>query len=189
MANSTAAYGFRPLGKLGGNPAAGGQDQYVIVDNYSSSIFQGDLVKLNVTGGVIVVETSALTSIFGVFNGCLIESDPSTKKPKFVNFYSQTNITQGEIQAFVITDPNQLYLVKSTGTALGTTAVGTSFDQVYAAGNTNTGISGAYLDLSTSAAAADGQVTVVNTSPFIGNEEAVTNEDFIVRVSKSHQLL
>jgi len=32
-------------------------------------------------------------------------------------------------------------------------------------------------------------VTVVNTSPFIGNEEAVTNEDFIVRVSKSHQLL
>jgi hypothetical protein len=49
MANSTVAFGFRPLGKLGGNPAAGGQDQYVIVDNYSSSIFQGDLVKLNVT--------------------------------------------------------------------------------------------------------------------------------------------
>jgi len=59
MANSTAAYGFRPLGKLGGNPAAGGQDQYVIVDNYSSSIYQGDLVKLNVTGGVVVVDTSA----------------------------------------------------------------------------------------------------------------------------------
>jgi hypothetical protein len=189
MANSTAAFGFRPLGKLGGNPAAGGQDQYVIADNYSSSIFQGDLVKLNATGGVIVVGTSALSSVLGVFNGCLIESDPSTKKPKFVNFYSQTNITQGEIQAFVITDSNQLYLVKSTGTALGTTAVGTSFDQVYAAGNTNNGISGAYLSLATSAAAADGQVTVVNTSPFIGNEEAVTNEDFIVRVSKSHQLL
>jgi len=86
MANSTVAFGFRPLGKLGGNPAAGGQDQYVIVDNYSSSIFQGDLVKLNVTGGVIVVDTSALTSIFGVFNGCLVESDPSTKKTKMVKF-------------------------------------------------------------------------------------------------------
>ena len=112
MANSTAAYGFRPLGKLGGNPAAGGQDQYVIVDNYSSSIFQGDIVKLNATGGVIVVDTSALSSVLGVFNGCLIESDPSTKKPKWSNFYTQTNITQGEIQAYVITDPNQLYLVK-----------------------------------------------------------------------------
>lgn len=189
MANSTVAFGFRPLGKLGGNPAAGGQDQYTIVDNYSSSIFQGDLVKLNVTGGVIVVDTSALTSIFGVFNGCLIESDPSTKKPKFVNFYSQTNITQGEIQAFVINDPNQLYLVKSTGTALGTTAVGTSFDQVYAAGNTNNGISGAYLDLATSSASSAGQVTVVNLSPFIGNEETVTNEDFIVKLSPGTQLL
>lgn len=86
MANSTVAFGFRPLGKLGGNPAAGAQDQFVIVDNYSSSIFQGDLVKLNATGGVIVVGTSALSSVLGVFNGCLIESDPSTKKPKFVNF-------------------------------------------------------------------------------------------------------
>jgi hypothetical protein len=189
MANSTVAFGFRPLGKLGGNPAAGGQDQYVIVDNYSSSIYQGDLVKLNVTGGVVVVDTSALTSIFGVFNGCLIESDPSTKKPKWSNFYSQTNITQGEIQAYVINDPNQLYLVKSTGTALGTTAVGVTFKQVYAAGNTNNGISGAYLDLGTSAAASAGQVTVVNTSPFVGNEEAVTNEDFIVRISKGTQLL
>ena len=189
MANSTAAFGFRPLGKLGGNPAAGGQDQYTIVDNYSSSIFQGDLVKLNVTGGVIVVDTSALTSIFGVFNGCLIESDPSTKKPKFVNFYSQTNITQGEIQAFVINDPNQLYLVKSTGTALGTTAVGVTFKQVYAAGNTNNGISGAYLDLGTSSVGSSGQVIVLNTSPFVGNEEAVTNEDFIIRVSSGTQLL
>jgi hypothetical protein len=62
------------------------------------------------------------------------------------------------------------------------------FDQVYAAGNTNNGISGAYLDLGTSAAASDGQVTVVNTSPFVGNEEAVTNEDFIVRVSKGHSI-
>jgi hypothetical protein len=159
------------------------------VDNYSSSIFQGDLVKLNVTGGVIVVDTSALTSIFGVFNGCLVESDPSTKKPKWSNFYAQTNITQGEIQAYVINDTNQLYLVKSTGTALGTTAVGVTFKQVYAAGNTNNGISGAYLDLGTSAASSAGQVTVVNTSPFIGNEETATNEDYIVRLSQGTQLL
>ncbi len=82
-----------------------------------------------------------------------------------------------------------MYLVKSTGTALGTTAVGTSFDQVYAAGNTNNGISGAYIDLGTSATSANGQLTVVNTSPFIGNEETVTNEDFIVKLSPGQQLL
>ena len=61
--------------------------------------------------------------------------------------------------------------------------------QVYAAGNTNNGISGAYLDLGTSAAASGGQVTVVNLSPFVGNEENVTNEDYIVRLSQGTQLL
>jgi hypothetical protein len=32
-------------------------------------------------------------------------------------------------------------------------------------------------------------VTVVNLSPFVGNEENVTNEDYIVRLSKGTQLL
>lgn len=188
MANTTVAFGFRPLGKTGGSPAVGSQNQYEILDNYSSSIFQGDIVKLSATGNVIVVDTSTLSSVLGVFNGCLIESSPSTKKPTWVNFYSQTNVTQGNIYAFVIDDPDQLYLVKSTGTALGNTAVGTSFDQVYSAGSTINGLSGAYLDLGTSSTAANGQLTVQAVSPFIGNEEAVTNEDFVVRISKASQL-
>jgi len=50
MANSTGAYGLRPVGKFGSNPSAGGQSQYQISNNYSSSIYQGDLVTVSSTG-------------------------------------------------------------------------------------------------------------------------------------------
>jgi hypothetical protein len=58
-------------------------------------------------------------------------------------FYTQTNITQGIIAAYVYDDPDQVYLVKSTGTAAGNTALGTGntgYGIVHAAGNTNNGI-------------------------------------------------
>jgi hypothetical protein len=179
MANSTTAYGLRALGKLGSNPANGGQGQYNISDNYSTSIFQGDMVTVD-AGYIAPVVTTTLTTVLGVFNGCLIEVSPTTGKPTWSNKYTQTNITQGEIQAYVIDDPNQLYLVKSTGTAAGQTAVGESYEQVYATGNTTNGISGVYLNLGASTTA---QLRILQTSPFIGNEEGSTNEDFIVKIA------
>jgi len=179
MANSTTAYGLRALGKLGSNPANGGQGQYNISDNYSTSIFQGDMVTVD-AGYIAPVVTTTLTTVLGVFNGCLIEVSPTTGKPTWSNKYTQTNITQGEIQAYVIDDPNQLYLVKSTGTAAGQTAVGESYEQVYATGNTTNGISGVYLNLGASTTA---QLRILQTSPFIGNEEGATNEDFIVKIA------
>jgi len=55
MANSTTAFGLRPLGKVSGNPANGGNDAYRIADNASTSVYQGDLVGL--TAGNIVPVT------------------------------------------------------------------------------------------------------------------------------------
>ena len=52
MANSTVAYGLRALGKMGSNPSAGGQSQYNILNNSSSSLYQGDLVILTSTGNL-----------------------------------------------------------------------------------------------------------------------------------------
>jgi hypothetical protein len=186
MANSTTAYGLRALGKMGSNPSAGGQSQYQIVNNYSSSIYQGDIVTIGATGYLNPVQSSSTGSILGVFNGCLIEVNPTTKKPKWQNFYTQTNVAQGNIDAYVIDDPNQLYLVKSTNTALGQTAVGTSFGIVYAAGSSTTGLSGSYLDLG--ASSATGQLLVISTSQFIDNVPATTNEDFVVKVKSSKSI-
>jgi hypothetical protein len=186
MANSTTAYGLRPLGKFGSNPSAGGQSQYQIVNNYSSSFYQGDVVTIGATGYLNPVQSSSTGNILGVFNGCLIEVNPTTKKPKWQNYYTQTNVSQGNIDAYVIDDPNQLYLVKSTNTALGQTAVGTSFGIVYAAGSSTTGLSGSYLDLG--ASSATGQLLVISTSQFIDNVPATTNEDFVVKVKSSKSI-
>jgi hypothetical protein len=85
MANSTTAFGLRPLGKVSGNPANGGNDAFRIADNASTSVYQGDLVGLT-AGNIVPVTSSATSTILGVFNGCLIEQDPSTKKTKMVKF-------------------------------------------------------------------------------------------------------
>ena len=182
MANSTVAYGLRALGKMGSNPSAGGQSQYNIANNASTSLYQGDLVILTSTGN-LTAATASSTGILGVFNGCLIEVNPTTKKPKWQNFYTQTNVSQGNIDGYVIDDPNQLYLVKSTGTALGNSAVGNLYNIKYVAGSSTNGLSGSYIDLSS--AASTSQLLVISPSQFVDNIPATTNEDFVVKVKSS----
>ena len=189
MANSTKAYGLRPLGKIGGGYASGGQDSFYIFDNASSSMFQGDLVALGSSGTLVPVTSSATASVLGVFNGCLIEVNPNNRnKPTWQNYYSQTDIAQGNMFGYVIDDPNQLYLVKSTNvqTVVGVSAVGIAYDIVYAAGSTVTGISGDYLDLN---ATTNGQLLILGPSTFIGNEVGVANEDYVVRIKSGQSIL
>lgn len=189
MANSTKAFGLRPLGKVGGGYASGGQDQFYIADNASGALYQGDLTALTATGTVVPVTSSATGQILGVFNGCLIEVSPNNRnKPTWQNYYTQTDVSQGNIQAFVVDDPNQVYLVKSTGTALGVSAVGNAFDILYAAGSSVNGISATALDLAASNSST-GQCLVIGPSNFIGNEVAVASEDFVVRINKGQQLI
>ena len=187
MANTTKAYGLRPLGKVGGGYASGGQDQFYILDNQSTALYQGDLVALTATGTVVPVTSSATGSVLGVFNGCLIEVNPNNRnKPTWQNYYNQVDVAQGSIQAFVIDDPNQLYLIKSTGTALGVSAVGVSFDILYGAGTSTNGVSGDLLDLASST---NGQLLVLSPSPFIGNEVAVASEDFVVKIKSGQSIM
>ena len=187
MANTTKAFGLRPLGKVGGGYTSGGQDQFYILDNQSTALYQGDLVALTATGTVVPVTSSATGSVLGVFNGCLIEVNPNNRnKPTWQNYYTQTDISQGNIQAYVVDDPNQLYLVKSTGTALGVSAVGVSFDILYAAGSSVNGISSDLLDLASSTS---GQLLVLSPSQFIGNEVGSASEDFIVKIKSGQSIM
>mgnify|MGYP003135261425 CR=1 FL=1 len=116
MANVNAPFGFRPVGKMGSNINNSGTNVYPIADNYATSIFKGDIVQL--VDGVVEVGTATSTKNLGIFNGCFISKDPSTGKPKWSNFYSQTNVATGEtIEAYVYDDPNQLFEVQMGGTA------------------------------------------------------------------------
>ena len=150
MANVDSPFGLRPIGNV-----VGGSDfqttEYEIKDNQSNSIIQGDIVEIDTSNAGFVDVQAAVSNedAIGVFNGCFIESDPSTGKPKFSNFYSQTNITQGKIKAFVFDNPYQRYLIQGdSATAAADADIGKVADTVAThSGSTITGISGLELEV------------------------------------------
>ena len=70
MANQDAAFGMRPVKRIGGTPYTGGQSRYRIAANYGTAIFQGDMVA-QVTGGGIEVHADGGT--------CLLYTSPSPR--------------------------------------------------------------------------------------------------------------
>ena len=151
MANVDKAFGLRALGNLS---ATGAQKQfgYNIADNQSGAIFQGQLVTLK-DGFILAFDPSSHTAAVGVFNGCNY-IDPTTGKPTFSNFYpGSVNITQGEIIADVIDDPNQLFLIQADED-IEAADIGKNADIVVGSGSTTTGLSVNELDSSTIATTA-----------------------------------
>jgi hypothetical protein len=143
MANQDAAFGLRPIGRVGGTPYTGGQSRYRIAANYGTAIFQGDMV-MQVTGGTVEIHADGGTvPIVGVFNGCQY-TDPTTGEQKFSNFYpASTNAS--DLIAFIIDDPMVIFEVQADA-AFPVADLFGNFDVVYtSAGSTTTGISGSEL--------------------------------------------
>jgi len=107
------------LNKLGSNYDSQGGTQYRIASNTATAIFQGDTVTFGVSGsvstGYIVKHTPASPNILGVFLGCQY-TDPTSKKPVWRNYYPGS-IVADDIVAFVVDDPNALFLVQASGIA------------------------------------------------------------------------
>jgi len=146
MANVDKAFGLRPMGNLS---ATGAQKQYgyLIADNQSGAIYQGDLVTLY-DGYVVKFAPGTHTAALGVFNGCNY-IDPSTGKPTWKNFYpGSVNITSGVIQADVIDDPNQLFTIQADEDIVQAD-IGKNADVVGTGGSSTTGQSTMELDSST----------------------------------------
>ena len=145
MANVDKPFGLRALGNLS---ATGSQKQfgYQIADNQAGAIFQGDLVTLK-DGFILQFDPSSHTAAVGVFNG-VFYTDPTTGKPTFKNFYpGSVNITTGTIQADVLDDPNQLFIIQSDED-IEQADFGKNADVVVGSGSTTTGLSAMELDSS-----------------------------------------
>ena len=182
MANKDAAFGLRPIGKVGQNADNQGMSQYEIADNSSTSIFQGDLVKMAATG--YVDKADAGDTALGVFWGTFISKDPSTGKPKFANFYTQTDVGTGEtIDAFVYDDPYARFEIQSTADT-ERSDVGMNGDISYTAGSTINGVSKVELD-DTSFVTTTAQLRLIGFSRDIENNEAgVANVNCIVTINE-----
>ena len=111
MANrNTAGFGLIPQGTIGSTPATGGQGKYYIDAAYNADLFQGTAVKSN-AGYIITAQAAITNTCIGVLNGIFYNA-ATTKKPTFANFYSQpiTPANSEDVTAFVIDNPNQLFV-------------------------------------------------------------------------------
>lgn len=166
MANVDKAYGLRALGNLS---ATGSQKQfgYQIADNQAGAIFQGDLVTLK-DGYILQFDPASHTAAVGVFNG-VFYTDPTTGKPTFSNYYpGSVNITTGTIQADVLDDPNQLFVIQADED-IEQADFGKNADVTVGTGSTTTGVSDMELDSSTIATTAALNLKLVGIYDTPGN--------------------
>ncbi len=131
MANKDAAFGLRPIGKVGQNRDNGGLSEYSIAANDTSTIYFNDPVKATAAGTIDVAGAGG--DLLGSLNG-VFYTDPTTKKPTWANHYSQVNAT--DIVAFVSDDPYERFEIQSNDTnAITQASVFFNYDIAYTAGD------------------------------------------------------
>ena len=178
MANKDAAFGLRPIGKVGQNRDNQGLSEYDISAS-ASAIYFNDPVEILAAGtiGVAAASDALLGSLGGVFF-----TDASTSKPTFANHLDASN-TATDIKGFVSDDPYERFEIQSDG-ATAAADVGLNADIVYAAGSSPNYVSKVELDhsdLKTGTA----QLRVLAISKDIENNEAGSaNVNLVVMINE-----
>ena len=163
MANQLEKFGLRPYRKLDGTPLVGAQNRYKIANGYATAIYQGDLVRPLTDGTVVRSVGNTSYAVVGVFNGCFY-NDPTTQKPTYSNYYpGGITPTQGQITAFVVDDPDAVFLVNADAVFAQANLFG-NYSLSVANGSTKTGISEMQLDVSTQGTAGTFAVQAIDIS-------------------------
>lgn len=182
-------YGLRPVNLIGGQGYAGSTRQIPIASGYNTSIFYGDVVKLNTSGTIELDNGTATATPVGVFMGCEY-TDPNTNQLLHSQYFP-ANTAADDIVAYVVDDPDCLFKVAavSSGTTIaGLTraeAVGANVALVQNAGSTVTGNSQVAIDNTSAAVTATLPIRIVDVV-----EETMSGTDyveFIVKWNDGHQ--
>jgi hypothetical protein len=166
--------------------------------SYATSIFKGDLVKLAVDG--TIQRCAAGDAAIGVFWGCQYFDSTNTFIPS--NYWKASNLTYNSSNptAFVIDSPDVIFDIQAKGTGAVTGNVNTinqglnanagyqsdlnyNYNIAVGTGNTLSGYSGAYLDLSTQAVTATLQLKLIGLTPVPGNNFGVTFNNGLVKIN------
>jgi hypothetical protein len=136
-------YGFRPINLIGGQVFAGATRQIPIASGSGTSIFYGDVVRLN-TGGTLsrVSTTDSATDAVGIFLGCAF-TNPTTKQFLQQQYYPASTVAS-DIVAYVCDDPDTYFKVAvlSNSTTIGgmtQTDIGNNVAILVTAGSTTSG--------------------------------------------------
>ena len=145
-------YGLQPINLIGGQVYAGSTRLFRIAANYNTSIYYGDLVKLN-TDGTIVKDTGTTTATpVGIFLGCTYTNPSTSQKLNYQSYTANTNAQ--DIQAYVVDDPDVLFKVAAVSAT--TTVAFYSSQQI--------GLNAALVQNNGSNTTGDSQVAIDGTS-------------------------
>ena len=182
MANSTTAYGLRPIGLNGSATNSTGVTQYEIASNNTNAIYQYGIV-VPTSGGVIDqagATDGGTTQALGVLMGVEYQYS-AQKKPVFINYWPGANSvsvdTNFPVKAFVADNPNQLFKVASDATltdrATGLTAIfaNATLGTSARTGSDSTGVSNSALSVSSIATTATLALRIVGIMDDPANED------------------
>lgn len=153
MANTSAPFGFAQyFGGAGAAPTFS-QTARRIASGNTTAIYSGDPVMpvVSTANGYITQAAAGTTTLAGVFAGCKYLST-SQKRTVWSRYWPGSDAT-GDVEAYVIDDPNSRFLVQSSWTTplatslttYGTTPVGQYCQFSIGTGNANTGSSGSFV--------------------------------------------
>lgn len=160
MANTFSPFGFRSFGRMEGGAPTAGFTRVLILSSDTNQYFTGDTVAYSseaLVQGYISLPSSGTISppTLGVFMGCEFYNT-ATGQIRFSPYFPGSVGSSSPCNAYVCTDPDQLYIVQSSTTAnIGATSIGYNVgiaSSLQGTGNTLTGISGLALNSSTVAA-------------------------------------
>jgi hypothetical protein len=150
MANTQAYNGFS---QYKGNGSAPTYEQVVatIQSTNTTAIYFGDPVEPNAAG--FIIQGTGSASIAGVFVGCKYLST-SQKRTVWSNYWPGSD-NNGNVEGYIINDPNAQFVASGdSSTSLWVqAAINANCGYAIGTGSTASGISGAYLDSTTIAAA------------------------------------
>ena len=184
MANKDAAFGLKPIGKVGQNRDNQGLSEYLIAASSSAIYFQ-DPVKMAASGAIVVAGAGG--AILGSLGGIFF-TDANTSKPTFANHLDASN-TATDIKGFISDDPYERFEIQSNNS--GASNVNDVFavaDLVYAAGSSPDYVSGVELDDSTLANGSSATLQILSLSRDPDNSDVDSaNVNWIVRINE-HEL-
>jgi hypothetical protein len=155
MANTNAPFGFQEYyGGAGGAPTFA-QSTRRVASTDSTAIFFGDPVMpvVSTANGYITQASPGTTVVAGIFVGCKYLST-SQKRTVWSRYWPGSDAT-GDVEAYVIDDPNARFVVMGNSTTFNITGtlstytsspVGQYAQFAIGTGNTASGQSGAYLN-------------------------------------------
>lgn len=158
MANVDAKFGLRLARSLTSSCVS--QAEYSIAVDYTTAIFEGDVVELTGVGRNVSKAAAGTVKNIGVFKGCrYTDSDGSIKfSHHWPGVTGKTNIT-----AFVIDNPEATFEVQAD--ACAESEVGLLCDWNVGSGNTTTGVSGLYAVVSGTTATTGGSLRILRLVP------------------------